>query len=51
MKKTIANMVVAFSLVLTLVLSAGVAIVNPETNANDGISICSDLPFDDYVEY
>ena len=54
MKKSIKNVAVLFSLVFTLVLSAGVTTVTtPDANANDGIStcVCNDLPFDGGVEY
>ena len=42
MKKAIKNVAVVFSLVFTLVLTAGVTTVT-DVDANDGISTCSNL--------
>jgi len=42
MKKAIKNVAVVFSLVFTLVLTAGVTTVT-DVDANDGISTCNDL--------
>ena len=50
MKKSIKSVAVLFSLVFTLVLTAGVTTVT-DADANEGISTCSDLPFDNSVEY
>ena len=50
MKKSIKNVAVLFSLVFTLVLTAGVTTVNNTTNADEGISTYSDLPSPDSIE-
>ena len=50
MKKSIKNLAVLFSLVFTLVLSAGVTTVI-DADANEGISTCSDLWNEDFIEY
>ena len=50
MKKSIKNVAVLFSLVFTLVLTAGVTVVT-DADANEGISVCNDLWFEDCVEY
>ena len=49
MKKSIKNLAVLFSLVFTLVLSAGVTTVI-DADANEGISTCSDLWEEDSFE-
>ena len=51
MNKNLHKMAVLFSLVFTLVLTGGVAVCADITDeANDGISTCSNLWFDDFVE-
>ena len=50
MKKSIKNVAVLFSLVFTLVLTAGVTTVTDATNSDEGISTQSNLWFDDSVE-
>ena len=49
MKKSIKNVAVLFSLVFTLVLTAGVTVVT-DADANEGISVCSDLWLENDVE-
>ena len=50
MKKSFKNVAVLFSLVFTLVLTAGVTTVTNTANADEGISTYSDLPiFEDSV--
>lgn len=49
MKKAIKNVAVVFSLVFTLVLTAGVVTVT-DAEVNDGVSTQSNLWFDNSVE-
>ena len=49
MKKSIKNVAVLFSLVFTLVLTAGVTVVT-DADANEGISVCNDLFFEEDIE-
>ena len=50
MQKSIKSVAVLFSLVFTLVLTAGVTTVT-DADANEGISTCSDLWYDEAIEY
>ena len=49
MKKSIKNVAVLFSLVFTLALTACVTTVT-NADANDGISTCNDLFFEEDIE-
>lgn len=49
MKKSLKNVAVLFSLVFTLALTAGVTTVT-DADANEGISTCNDLFFENDVE-
>lgn len=49
MKKSIKNVAVLFSLVFTLVLTAGVTTVT-DADTNEGISTCSDLWEENSIE-
>lgn len=51
MKKSIKNVAVLFSLVFTLVLTAGVTTVtDADSNSNEGVSTCSDLWVENFPE-
>lgn len=52
MSSTISKAAVLFSLVFTLVLTGAISVTTETADdTNVGISVCSDLWFNDFVEY